>query len=421
MASEPSSLEGRRDRLVLASTRTARGFGAGALSIVLALQLASAGYSPFLVGGLLGLAMAGASAWSLLIPRFERRVGRRRVFLFNAVALSVGGFLLWLDLASIWVVGVALLLGGIVAGTADISPLGALEQATLADATPDRRRTVSFSQYNLVGYVGNAFGALAAGPLTGAPLPLPGGFPVSPRDLALLLYALLGVALIPAYSTLSKGVLLAQPPARRGPLSSRSRSIILSLSGLFSVDAFGGGLIVNSLVTYYLAVRFHPSIAALGVVFFAGNLAAALSLVAAVPLARRFGLINTMVFTHLPSSALLIAFAFAPTFLLSAVVWVGRSSLSQMDVPTRQSYTQAVIPTEDRATAAGYTTAARSAQMFGGPVTGAFLEAGGPWLAGPFILAGSVKIVYDVAVYSRFRRLRPPEETAPRTPHHTAD
>jgi MFS family permease len=413
MGSEPSGGGGRRDRLILGSTRAVRGFGAGALSIVLALELANAGYSALLVGALLGLAMAGASAWSLLVPRLERTIGRRSVFATNATALSAGGLLLWFDLSSIWVVAVALLLGGIVAGTADISPLGALEQATLADAAEDRRRTVSFSQYNLLGYVGNAFGALAAGPLTGATLPLPAGFPPSPRDLALLLYAALGLALIPAYSGLSRHVLEIRAPERRGPLSPRSRSIILSLAGLFSVDAFGGGLIVNSLVTYYLAVRFHPSIALLGVVFFVGNLAAAFSLVAAVPLARRFGLINTMVFSHLPSSVLLIVFAFAPTFLLSAVVWVARSSLSQMDVPTRQSYTQAVIPAEDRATAAGYTTAARSGQMFGGPVTGAFLEAGGPWLAGPFVLAGSVKIVYDLAVYQRFRRLKPPEERVP--------
>ncbi len=400
----------RRDRLVLGSTRAVRGFGAGALSIILAIELASAGFVPLLVGVLLGLAMAGASVWSILVPRLERSVGRRWVFRVGALALLAGGLLLYWDLGDLAAVVGALLLGGVVAGTSDISPLGALEQTTLADVTPDRARTVTFARYNLVGYLGNAMGALAAGPLSALALPFSGSILGGPRDTTLLFYALIGVGLLPAYATLSPAAVKRTTSPTHPALSPRSRSIILSLSGLFTVDAFGGGLIVNSLVSYYLSVRFHPSVDLLGVVFFAGNVAAALSLVAAVPLARRFGLINTMVFTHIPSSLLLIGFAFAPGFALSSVVWVARSSLSQMDVPTRQSYTQAVVPTADRAAAAGYTTAARSAQMFGAPVTGAFLGVGGPWLAGPFVLAGSVKIAYDISLYGRFRHLRPPEE-----------
>ncbi len=405
-----------RNRGLLSATRALRGFGAGALSIVLAIELASAGYSSLLVGGLLGLAMAGASIWSLLVPRMERRIGRGGVFTLGSLALGAGGLLLWLDAMSLALVVVALLLGGIVAGASDISPLGALEQTALADATPDRLRTVSFSQYNLLGYVGNALGALAAGPISGIALAVPPGLPPGPRDTALLLYALIGVGLVPAYASLVPTAPRRSASVRRVPLSPASRSLILSLSGLFSVDAFGGGLIVNSMVAYYLEVRFHPPVSELGVVFFAGSLAAALSLVAAVPLARRFGLINTMVFTHLPSSILLVAFAFTPTLVLSGTVWVARASLSQMDVPTRQSYTQAVVPVADRATAAGYTTAARSAQMLGAPVTGAFLGIGGPWLAGPFVLAGAVKVVYDLALYRRFRPIRPPEEQAPSSP-----
>ena len=404
---------GRWDRSVLSATRAARGFGAGALSIVMAIELAAAGYSPLLVGGLLGLAMAGASAWSILVPRLEHRLGRRSVFTLGSVALAAGGLLLWLDLASPFVVIVALFLGGVVTGTSDISPLGALEQTALADATPDRERTVSFSRYNLMGYVGGAFGALAAGPISGFPLGSPAGLPFSLGDAVFLLYALIGVGLVPAYAALKRSAPPIDRAARRPPLSPQSRSIILSLSALFSVDAFGGGLIINSLVSYYLDVRFHPPVAELGVIFFGGSLAAAFSLMAAAPLARRFGLINTMVFTHIPSSVLLIAFAFTPTLLLTGVVWVARSTLSQMDVPTRQSYTQAVVPAADRATAAGYTTAARSAQMLGAPVTGAFLGVGGPWLAGPFVLGGSIKIAYDLALYRRFRRTLPPEEQGP--------
>ncbi len=415
-SAENPRASGRWDRTVLSATRAARGFGAGALSIVMAIELAAAGYSPLLVGGLLGLAMAGASAWSILVPRLVHRIGRGSVFTLGSVALAAGGLLLWLDLANPIVVIVALFLGGIVAGSSDISPLGALEQTALADVTPDRERTVSFSRYNLMGYVGGAFGALAAGPISGFRFGGLAGLPLSLGDADFLLYALIGVGLLPAYAALKRSIPPVDRVAPRAPLSPESRSLILSLSALFSVDAFGGGLIVNSLVSYYLDVRFHPPVAELGVIFFAGSLAAALSLVAAAPLARRFGLINTMVFTHIPSSVLLIAFAFTPTLLLTGIVWVARSSLSQMDVPTRQSYTQAVVPPADRATAAGYTTAARSAQMLGAPVTGAFLGIGGPWLAGPFVLGGSIKIAYDFALYQRFRRTLPPEERDPPTP-----
>ena len=397
-----------RNRWLLGASRAARGFGAGGLSIVLAVDLGNAGYPPILIGGLLGLAMAGASIWSLYVPRLERRIGRRSLFSVGAMALAAGGALLWWDISSIAAVIAALLLGGIVAGTSDISPLAALEQTVLADSSPDRLRTVSFSLYNLAGYVGTAFGALSAGAITTLSLPL--GPPAAARDTVLALYALIGVALLPVYGTMSMRSRPLVPEGARPRLSERARSIIFPLSGLFTIDAFGGGLIANSLVSYYLLVRFHAPLGTIGLVFFLGNLAAAGSFLAAVPLARRFGLVNTMVFSHIPSNLLLVAFAFSPTVLLAGGLWVARATLSQMDVPTRQSYTQAVVPISDRAAAAGYTTAARSAQMFGAPVTGAFLGVGGPWLAGPFVLAGSVKVAYDLLLYRRFRRLPPPEE-----------
>ena len=405
-----------RNRALLAATRGLRGFGAGALSIVLAIDLANAGYSPLLVGGLLGVAMAGASLWSLSVPRLERRLGRRALFSVGALALAAGGALLWFDVANLAVVLAALFLGGIVAGASDISPLAALEQTVLADSSPDRARTVTFSFYNLVGYVGTAFGALSAGAIRSTSFAIPSVLSLGPRDAVLVLYALIGIALLPVYASLSATGPPPPRPGRTPRLSGRPRSIVLSLSGLFTVDAFGGGLIANSLVSYYLLVRFHPSLGTIGIVFFAANLAAAASFLAAVPLARRFGLVNTMVFSHIPSNLLLAAFAFSPTVSVAGVLWVLRATLSQMDVPTRQSYTQAVVPPSDRAAAAGYTTAARSAQMFGAPVTGAFLGAGGPWLAGPFVLAGSVKIAYDLALFRRFRHLRPPEEKGPAEP-----
>ncbi|HLY77022.1 MAG TPA: hypothetical protein VKT21_03985, partial [Thermoplasmata archaeon] len=408
----PSSREatGRRDRLLLIGTRTARGFGAGALSIVIALDLARVGYSSFAIGILLGLALGGAAAWAIVVPRIELRWRPRSVLALSAAALAIGGVLLWVDVANPAFLLAALLLGGIVAGGADVSPLGALEQAALAATTPDAKRTQAYAIYNLLGYVGVAVGALAAGPLYAVSGPALPGLPPSPHDATFLLYGLLGLGLLPAYRSLSRQVDRGAAGARSAALSRPSRPIVYSLSALFSVDAFAGGLVVNSLVVYYFSSRFHPAIDALGVVFFLSNLAAGLSLILAAPLARRFGLINTMVFTHIPSNVFLILVVFAPSFVIASLLWIARATLSQMDVPTRQSYTQAVVPAEDRVAAAGYTTAARSVQALGAPVTGSFLAAGGPWVAAPFALAGAVKIVYDVAIYHRFRRLPPPEE-----------
>ena len=408
----PSAPSSRRDRALLMGARTARGFGAGALSIVIALDLAGVGYPSFAIGVILGLALGGAAAWAIAVPRIELYWRRRSVFALSAVALAGGGVLLWVDIANPAVLLVALVLGGIVAGGADVSPLGALEQAALAGTTADRERTQSYALYNLLGYVGVALGALAAGPLYALPaLALP-GVPASPHDATLLFYGLLGLVLLPLYRSLSRDVDRPAGGGRPSPLSPPSRPVVYSLSALFSVDAFAGGLIVNSLVVYYFSTQFHPAVDLLGFVFFLSNLAAGLSLVLAAPLARRFGLVNTMVFSHIPSNVFLILVVFAPGFLIASVLWVARATLSQMDVPTRQSYLQAVVPPEDRAAAAGYTTAARSCQAFGAPVTGSFLAAGGPWVAAPFALAGCVKIGYDVAVYGRFRRLRPPEERA---------
>ncbi len=406
--SKPSSIS--VDRILLMGTRTARGFGAGALSIVIALDLSGAGYSSFAIGILLGLALGGAAAWAIAVPRIELRWRRRSVFALSAGALALGGLLLWVDLGNPAVLLAALLLGGIVAGGADVSPLGALEQAALAGTTADRVRTQTYAVYNLLGYVGVALGALAAGPLNALGGPTFPGFPAGPHDATLLFYGLLGLALVPAYRSLSSEVDRRAAGERPSPLSPPSRPVVYSLSALFSVDAFAGGLIVNSLVVYYFSSQFHPGVDLLGFVFFLSNMAAGLFLILAAPLARRFGLVNTMVFTHIPSNVFLILVVVAPSFLVASVLWVARATLSQMDVPTRQSYTQAVVPAEDRAAAAGYTTAARSCQAFGAPVTGAFLSAGGPWVAAPFALAGCVKIGYDAAVYTRFRKRRPPEE-----------
>src|SRR5208282_1869885 len=219
-------------------------------------------------GILLGLALGGAPSSKNAVPRFELRWRRRSVFLLSALALAVGGGLLWFDISNPAILLAALLLGGIVAGGADVSPLGALEQAALAGTTDDRVRTQTYAVYNLLGYVGIAVGALAAGPLSALNGPALAGFPTGPHDTTLLLYGLLGLGLVPAYRSLSSDVDRLAVKELPTPLSPASRPIVYSLSGLFSVDAFAGGLIVNSLVVFYFSTRFNPGVDTLGLVFF---------------------------------------------------------------------------------------------------------------------------------------------------------
>ncbi len=400
-----------RDLALLTTTRALRGFGAGLLSVVLAIELSNVGYSGLEIGTFLGLAMGGGALWAVLAPRAGRSLPRSLLFVLGALGVVVGGLGLAYGLADPVLVVVALLLGGVVAGGSDVSPLGALEQGTLSRVVRAERRTSGFAAYNLAGYLGTAAGALAAAPVTRWALSLP-GLPPLMGGPALLLYALVGLPLLPLYLELASDRPRGGAPPSVRPLSPQHRRPLLELSALFTVDAFGGGLIANTLVAYFLRLDFDASESSIGWILALASVAAAVSLLLAVPLARRIGLIRTMVFTHIPSSVLLILFPFSPTLALAGVLWVGRATLSQMDVPTRQSYTQSIVPREEGEAAAGYTTAARSAQAFGGPVSGGLLGLGNVWLAGPFALAGSVKIAYDLALYQRFRHRPAPEESA---------
>lgn len=395
------------DRLRLTTARGLRGLGAGALSVVFAFDLARGGYAAWQVGLALGLAMAAAAAWAVVIPGRLSRLSKRTLLGFGASSIVAGGVLVWYDATDPWTLVPALLLGGIVAGGSDLSPLGALEQGLLASSVEPSGRTRAFVHYNFVGYIGTAIGAGIAGPLSAIRFTATGA-----RDPVWLLYGAVGVALAAVYLWRDSRRAEAERPRLFRPLSEAHRGPILRLSGLLAVDALGGGLVANALVSYYLLTRFGASTDLVGAVLALASVAAGGSLLLALPLARRIGLVPTMVFTHLPSSLLLVLFAFVPTVAIAGAVWVARATISQMDVPTRHSYTQAIVPREEGAAAAGYTTAARSTQALGGPISGALFSAGGPWLAAPFAIAGSVKIVYDLALYRGFRHRRPPEEEA---------
>jgi predicted MFS family arabinose efflux permease len=293
----------------------------------------------------------------------------------------------------------------------EVGPFLSIEQAALSQIVPDRQRTRLFARYNLVGSLATAFGALASGLLISGMLASGTPRQESYRS-TIVVYAWVGVILALIFVGLSTAVEApaAAPSTPRRLGLHRSRPAVLRLSRLFALDAFAGAFLIQSLLAYWLTLRFSVSPAALGGIFFAANLLAGFSGLVAGRLAQRFGLINTMVFTHLPSNILLMLVPLMPSLSTTVAMLLLRFSISQMDVPTRQSYTMAVVSPDERSAAAGVTTTARSLGALLSPTMSAQLLAVPGLMAVPFFVAGGLKIVYDVLLYRGFRSVKPPEE-----------
>jgi MFS family permease len=320
---------------------------------------------------------------------------------------ALTGHIVFLTLAAI--------IGTISPSGAEVGPFLSIEQAILPQTAPDHHRTQIFAWYNLTGSFSTALGALAGGMLAQSLQNL-GSTPLESYRMVVIGYTLLGFVLGGLFSRLSSAAEVPQiskPGISRGSNRRfglhRSRHIVLKLSALFMLDAFAGGLVVQSLIAYWFHLRFRVEPGGLGAIFFGANILAGLSALAAARLAARIGLINTMVWTHIPSNLLLMLVPLMPNLSLAITVLLIRFSISQMDVPTRQSYTMAVVDPDERSAAAGATTIARTAAVAAAPVlTGALLSAS-LWSL-PFFIAGGLKIIYDLLLYRSFRTLKPPEE-----------
>jgi MFS family permease len=402
-----------RDGWVLLATYGVRTFAYGFLSVILGPYLASLGLGPVAVGWVFTASIAGGAALTVGLTAVADRLGRRRVLVTGAV-LMVGAGLTFAVTDRLALLVLAAVVGAISPSGKDVGPFLALEQAMLPSTTRDASRTSAFAAYNLVGSAGTALGALAVAvpPVLG--LHGPDGY-----RLLIWAYAGAGLVLLGLFGRLSARVEAAattRASARSGWLGlSRSRGIVARLAGLFALDAFAGGFVVQGLVSYWFHLRYGVDTAALAGIFFGTNLLAALSYLAAAPIARRIGLLNTMVFTHLPSNVLLLLVPFMPGVELAVGVLLLRHLLSQLDVPTRQSYTMAVVDPDERAAAAGWTAVARNGGSAIAPaLAGATLTA--PALGVPFLIGGGLKIVYDLAILLLFRHVRPPEERAGRDP-----
>jgi MFS family permease len=399
------------DIKILFSTRIIRLFCYGFLSVILALYLAQVGLTEQQIGLLFSLTLAGDAGISLWLTTSADRFGRRRALLIGAL-LMLGAGLVFIATNNIVLLMAAAIIGVISPSGNEIGPFLSVEQAGLTQIIPNEKRTNVFAWYNLVGSFATATGALSGGWLAQI-LQGRGWTALDSYKVVLGGYAIGGFLLLLLFLLLSPAVEVKEKISAETKVVlglHKSRSIVMRLSALFALDAFAGGLIVQSLIAYWFHVKYGIDAGVIGSIFFGANILAGISALLAVPLAKKFGLLNTMVFTHIPSNLLLILVPLMPNLPLAIGVLLARFSISQMDVPTRQSYTIAVVAPDERSAAAGVTGIARSVGASLSPMlTGIFL-ANPALFSVPFFLCGGLKIVYDVALYQSFVTTKPPEE-----------
>lgn len=406
------------DAWLLFAARFVRLFSYGFLSVVLLLYLAQLGFSNFMIGLLLTLTLVGDTAVSLWLTTRADRIGRRRMLIAGGALMILAGLVFVLTRNFLLLV-IAATVGVISPSGNEVGPFLAIEQASLAHVTDPRRRTAVFAWYTLAGSLATALGSLSGGMLTHS-LQRLALSPLASYRIVLAFYAALGLALEFLFARLSAAIEVSRSDGRQASASparawlglGHSRAVVLRLSGLFALDAFAGGFVIQSLAAYWFHLRFGADPAMLGGIFFGANLFAGLSALAAAWVAERIGLINTMVFTHLPSNVLLLLVPLMPNVHLAILVLLLRFSISQMDVPTRQSYTMAVVRPEERSAAAGITNVVRTSGAAIAPLFAGMLLGSPALLGAPFYIAGGLKILYDLLLYRNFISLRPPEDQA---------
>jgi len=390
------------DGWLLFATRSIRLFAYGGLSVVLVLYLVSLGLTESNVGLLLTSTLLGDTLISLYLTTQADRMGRRRMLIVGAVLMVAAGLVFGFT-TRLWVLVVAGTIGVISPSGQEVGPFLSIEQAALSQVVADRNRTDVFAWYTLAGSLATALGALAAGIATHA---LQTSWaPVDSYRAIVVAYAAIGIALAVMFTRLTPA-----SEARATHISligvHRSRGVVLKLSALFALDSFGGGFVVQSLAAYWFYLRFGVDPQTLGALFFGANVLAGISALLASRIANRIGLINTMVLTHLPSNVLLILIPLMPTLPLAALMLLVRFSISQMDVPTRQSYVMAVVDPDERSAASGITGVARTTGAALSPLFAGLLFAQPSLISAPFFIAGSLKIAYDLLLFRAFRAVK---------------
>lgn len=398
---------GVMQRLLLA--KGLRGFGDGFVSVLLPLHLVGLGLSALQIGVIATATLLGSGLLTLLVGAQAGRIPDRTLLLAATALMAATGMGL-AGLEAFWPLLLVAFIGTISPSGGDVSVFMPLEHALLARSMEDRHRTAAFARYSLVGTLSAAFGALAAG--LPAIVAQASGVPIPKAIQAMfLLYALIAAVTSLIYRTLPRRAPEAAGQEPRSVLGPARRRVLL-LAGLFSLDAFGGGFVVQSLLALWLYQRFGLSLETAAAIFFWSGILTAASYLLAVPLARRIGLVRTMVYTHLPSSLCLLAIPFCPELSWAVALLLVRSALSQMDVPTRSSYVMAIVSPAERPAAASLTAVPRSMAAALSPTLAGYLL-GLSSFGWPLIAGGALKIVYDLLLLWLFRGVRPPEEEAP--------
>jgi MFS family permease len=400
-----------KDGKLLLLSRALRSFAYGFLTVVLAIYLKLVGFQELGIGIILATTLVGSAAFTLLASIYADRWGRRRTLILLGVLMAISGLILTIT-TDYAVLLIAALIGTINITGTEVGAFLSIEQAVLPQTCLPSKRTTAFSLYSTSGTLAVACGVLLGGlpELLQTFLRIPAIDSFRPL---FLLYSAIAVTTIFVYASLSRKVELDETRLVASPLKSlrpESKSRLLRLASLFAVDSFAGGFVLQSLVAFWFFTRFSIPLGTVSQIFFVANILTAISFLVAAKIAARIGLVNTMVFTHIPSNILLIMVPFAPTFPLALIFYLARMSLSQMDVPTRQSYTVAIVNPEERAVAAGMTNISRNISQAVSPsIAGYILQFIS--LASPFLLGGSIKIIYDLLLYFSFGRIKPPEES----------
>lgn len=403
-----------KDGKMILSARVARTFAYGFLSIIIGIYLKLTGFSEIQIGIVLSATLVNSVIFTLLASFYADRIGRKKILIIYGVLMGISGAI-FLTTNNFVALIVAALIGTINVTGSETGAFLSIEQSVLPQTVNDvKKRTMIFAIYNTVGTFAMAAGVL----LSGLPEFFVQAYGFNQIDSIkplFLLYSIIAVAVTVIYFLLSKNIeVKANPVGGKGyqtnTLSAESKKRIGKLSALFAVDSFAGGFVIQSIVSYWFFTKFGIDLPTLAMIFSIAGVITALSFLAATKIAGRIGLVNTMVTTHVASNILLILIAFAPIFPIALGLYLARMSISQMDVPTRQSYIAAIVDDKEITAAAGITNTSRNiAQAVSPSITGVIIQS--LWLSAPFVIGGILKIAYDIGLYVNFRKIKPSEET----------
>jgi MFS family permease len=396
-----------KDGKLLLTARILRTFGYGFLSVVLAIYLKLLGFNDILIGLLLGATLVNSVVFTLIASIFADKIGRRKTLIVYAILMSASGTVFVLT-ENYFALFLAALIGTINVTGSETGAFLSIEQAMLPQTVRDsKKRNTIFALYNMVGMFAMSAGILVSS--LASYLEEYGLNQVESIKFLFVFYSILGIGVMLTYLMLTKEIEAKRNGLKplKMSLSPKSRNIITKLSGLFAIDSFAGGFVLQSIVSLWFFTKFGADLITLSYVFSIAGVLTAFSFIVAAKIADRIGLVNTMVFTHVPSNVLLILVGLAPTLPLAIGFYLARMALSQMDVPTRQSYIVAVVNEDERTAAAGITNISRNiAQSISPTVTGYILQSFS-YLAAPFVLGGLLKIIYDVSLYFNFKNTKP--------------